>query len=186
LRLGNDIVDRTATREHNPRFIDRILNPEEKARRPAWSLDEPILWLYWACKEAAYKAIRQSRDIPFHHREFIVAADFKTLSFHQEILQLRTRQEEDAIFALATDGDPDRCASQIAAFVTEPDPKAQSEKARTILLDIAATHLHLPRAELSVVTENRIPRLLHKGQVLPYAMSLTHHGRYVAASLAIP
>jgi phosphopantetheinyl transferase (holo-ACP synthase) len=186
LRLGNDIVDRSATQGHNPRFIDRILHPKEKARRTDWSLNDSVLWLYWACKEAAYKAIRQSRDIPFHHREFIVSEDFTSLAWHGDILQLSTRLEDDAIFAVATDGDPRCCHSQIAAFATEADPATQSEKARDLLLVLAEVHLALPRRELTIITENRIPKIQHKTQVLSYAMSLTHHGRYVAASLAVP
>jgi phosphopantetheinyl transferase (holo-ACP synthase) len=186
LRLGNDIVDLAATQGHNPRFIDRILNPEEKKRRPAWALDEPLLWLHWACKEAAYKAIRQAREIPFHHREFIVSADLKSLRYHEEILKLSTSQEAEVIFALATDADPDRCHSRIAAFEREAPPTAQSERARALLLDLATEHLALPRSELAIITEHRIPKILHAGRILPHAVSLTHHGRYVAASLSIP
>ncbi len=186
MRLGNDIVDHAATQGHNPRFIDRILNPEEKSRRESWSLDESLLWLYWACKEAAYKAVRQSRDIPFHHREFIVAPDFKSIGYYAEIFQLSTLQDGAAIFALATDGDPLRCHSRIAKFTQEADPAAQSEKARSLLLDLAAEHLSLPRAELQITTQNRIPKIVHGTQILPHAASLTHHGRLVAASLATP
>jgi phosphopantetheinyl transferase (holo-ACP synthase) len=186
LRLGNDIVDLAAIQGHHPRFIDRILNPEEKSRRSAWSLDEALLWLHWACKEAAYKAIRQSQDIPFHHREFIVAADLRSLRYHSSILQLSTRQKEDAVFALATDGDPGRCHSRIASLTGEASPNAQSESARMLLLDLATEHLALPRSDLAIITEDRIPKIQYAGRVLPHAVSLTHHGRYVAASLAIP
>lgn len=186
MRLGNDIVDRRATAGHNPRFTDRILNPLEKSRRPSWSADEPFLWFYWAAKEAAYKAIRQSRDIPFHHREFIVSEDMTRIVWKDEILQLQIMQDADAIFALATDGQTSQCHSQIAAFPEEPAPALHSEKARALLLDLAALHLSLPRADLTIQAENRIPKLLHQGKPLPHAMSLTHHGRYVAASLAVP
>jgi phosphopantetheinyl transferase (holo-ACP synthase) len=186
LRLGNDIVDRKATAGHNPRFTDRILNPQEKSRRDSWPLNEAFIWFYWAAKEAAYKAIRQSRDIPFHHREFIVSEDMTRIVWKDEILQLQIMEHDDAIFALATDGETAQCHSQIAAFPEEPSPALHSERARGLLLDLAALHLFLPRADLSIQTENRIPRLLQKGKSLPHALSLTHHGRYVAASLAVP
>ncbi|HET9238549.1 MAG TPA: 4'-phosphopantetheinyl transferase superfamily protein [Oligoflexus sp.] len=186
MRLGNDIVDRKATAGHNPRFTDRILNPLEKSRRQSWSLDESFIWFYWAAKEAAYKAIRQSRDIPFHHREFIVSDDMTRIVWKDEAFQLQLIEDADAIFALATDGQTCQCRSQRAAFPEEPTPALQSEKARALLLDLAATHLSLPRSELSFQAENRIPKLIHQGKPLPHAMSLTHHGRYVAASLAIP
>jgi len=186
LRLGNDIVDRKALGGHNPRFTDRILNPIEKARRQNWSLDESFIWLYWACKEAAYKAIRQSREIPFHHREFIVSEDMTGIVWQDETLQLHVMEDADAIFALATDGQKFQCHSQIARFPKELAPALQSEKARALLLDLAALHLPWPRAELSIRSKNRIPQLIRQGQALPHAMSLTHHGRYVAASLAVP
>jgi phosphopantetheinyl transferase (holo-ACP synthase) len=186
LRLGNDIVDRKATAAHNSRFQNRILNPLEKSRRQIWSLDEPFLWFYWAAKEAAYKAIRQSRDIPFHHREFIVSEDLTRIVWKDETFQLQFIQDADAVFALATDGAISQCHSQIASFSEEAAPLLQSEKARALLLDLAAQHLALPRAEMTIQTENRIPKLMHQGRTLPHAMSLTHHGRYVAASLAVP
>jgi phosphopantetheinyl transferase (holo-ACP synthase) len=186
LRLGNDIVDRKATAGHNPRFPNRILNPLEKSRRQVWSLDEPFLWFYWAAKEAAYKAIRQSRDIPFHHREFIVSEDMTRIVWKDESFQLQIMEDADAVFALATDGAIAQCHSQIAAFSAEAEPPLQSAKARALLLDLAVQHLALPRAEISIQTENRIPKLMHQGRLLPHAMSLTHHGRYVAASLAVP
>jgi len=185
LRLGNDIVDRAATAEHNPRFIDRILNPEEKSRHAAWSLDEPLLWLYWACKEAAYKAMRQTHEIPFHHREFIVAPDLTSIRYHQTTLHLSTRHQGAAIFAMATDADIQTCHSQIFAFDLEPAPNIQSDKARAILLDLAAANLLLPRAELSIITENRIPKIVYQSRILNHPVSLTHHGRYVAASLLV-
>jgi phosphopantetheinyl transferase (holo-ACP synthase) len=186
LRLGNDIVDRAATHEHNPRFMDRILNPEEKSRRASWALDEPLLWLYWACKEAAYKAIRQSRDIPFHHREFTVSSDLTSIQYHNEVLRLSTKQDGDALFALATDGDPNLCQTRIGSFAVEPDPATQSARARELLLDLASITLACPLTELSITTQQRIPKILHQGRILPHPVSLTHHGRYVAASLTIP
>lgn len=186
MRLGNDIVDRKATAGHNPRFQNRILNPLEKSRRQVWSLDEPFIWFYWAAKEAAYKAIRQSRDIPFHHREFIVSEDMTSIAWKDESFQLQFIEDADAVFALATDGQISQCHSQIAAFSEEAPPALQSEKARALLLDLAAQHLALPRVDITIQTENRIPKLMQQGRPLPYAMSLTHHGRYVAASLAVP
>ncbi|HYX39772.1 MAG TPA: 4'-phosphopantetheinyl transferase superfamily protein [Oligoflexus sp.] len=186
MRLGNDIVDRTATADHNPRFIDRILHPEEKSRRSSWTLDDPLLWIHWACKEAAYKAIRQSRDIPFHHREFILTPDLSMIHYHQECLQLQIRQEDQAVFALATDAALKDCHSRIFAFDTERGTVTQSEKVRSILLDLATEILQLPLHELTMTTAQRIPRICHRGQVLPLPVSLTHHGRYVAASFATP
>lgn len=186
MRLGNDIVDRKATAGHNPRFQDRILNPTEKSRREHWSLDEPFLWFYWAAKEAAYKAIRQSRDIPFHHREFLVSEDMTRIIWQDESFQLQIMEDADAIFAVATDGRLAQCHSQIAAFPDEPAPALHSDKARALLLDLAALHLGFPRAALAIQTDKRIPKLIHQGKPLPHALSLTHHGRYVAASLAVP
>jgi hypothetical protein len=149
-------------------------------------MDEAFIWFYWAAKEAAYKAIRQTRDIPFHHREFIVSEDMTRIVFQGETLRMHIIEDADAIFALATDGETSQCHSQIAAFPEEPAPALHSEKARALLLDLAALRLSLPRADLSIHAENRIPRLIHQGKPLPHAMSLTHHGRYVAASLAVP
>lgn len=142
-----------------------------------------MLWSYWAAKEAAYKAIRQSRDIPFHHREFIVAADLQSIRYHDETLHLSVAP--DPVFALVTDLPLVQCRSRIHSFTEEPEPAEQSRKARELLLDLAGELLQLPRAELSVGSEQRIPRILYQQKVLPHPVSLTHHGRFVAASLAV-
>jgi phosphopantetheinyl transferase (holo-ACP synthase) len=183
LRLGNDIVDIAFTAEHNPRFVDRIISPLEKSLFPPLTLNDPLLWKLWAAKEAAYKAIKQKLDIPFHHREFLVNSTLSSVSYHEQTLQLSVMQNGDFVFAVVSDLSAEQIHSRFATFAQEPTADQQSQKARAMLLELAAESLQLPEAELSLQSDARIPRICYQGQRLNVPVSLTHHGRGVAASV---
>ena len=79
--FGVDVVDlrnpRTRGRHHDARFLDRVFEEDEQhAIRTAEDPDAE-LWLRWAAKEAAFKAIgiRRYPDPPpvFDHSAFVVA-----------------------------------------------------------------------------------------------------------------
>ncbi len=183
MQLGCDIVDLLFTKEHNPRFVDRILSPEEGLRFPRIALEDPLLWKLWAAKESAYKAMKQLLDIPFHHREFLVDQDLSAIRYHDTALKLDVQQVGDRIFATAASLGVQTVISRFHAFDDEALPEEQSQQANELLLQAAAETLNLPRSELSLLREQRIPKLMHRGQKLPHPISLSHHGRYVAASL---
>ena len=183
MRLGNDIVDLLFTAEHNLRFVDRIVSPLEKSLFPQLTLSDPMLWKLWAGKEAAYKAIKQKIDIPFHHREFLVNASMTSISYHNQTLLLSVIQTGDFIFAVASDFPAEQIHSRFSTFDQEATPDQQSQKARAMLLELAAESLQLPEAELSLQSDARIPRICYQGQRLNVPISLTHHGRGVAASI---
>jgi len=62
--LGVDVVDlrnpRTRGRHHNDRFVDRIFDPPERKLVMGATDPERALWLHWAAKEAAFKAVGSS------------------------------------------------------------------------------------------------------------------------------
>lgn len=76
--LGNDVVDLISARSMDPtlrpRFLQRVLHPEEEALVAASPDPRLALWLIWAGKEAIFKSTSKAQGHPpvFHHRRFQV------------------------------------------------------------------------------------------------------------------
>lgn len=78
LSMGNDLVDledRDSRLEAiHPRFISRVFTPEEQKKiLEQRDLKEQarLFWNFWACKEAAYKALKRLHpELAFLHRKF--------------------------------------------------------------------------------------------------------------------
>lgn len=76
--IGNDIVDvNKANLESNifrPRFLEKILTPEEQLKVNSSQQPNQIFWQIWSCKEAVYKAAQ--RELSFKRfyspKQFIV------------------------------------------------------------------------------------------------------------------
>ena len=185
MRLGNDIVDLTCVEAHHPRFVTRILNPIELERFAEAHQNPNLLWSLWAAKEAAFKAIKQSQAIGFHHQKFIVAADLRSIQYQQQTLELRLEQDGDLIFALAADASLNQTRSLTLRFEHELAPEEQSLKTKELLLELAAQHLGLNPKELAVASQERIPKIQWLDKILPHPASCAHHGRFLAASLGI-
>ncbi|MCX6129712.1 MAG: 4'-phosphopantetheinyl transferase superfamily protein [Proteobacteria bacterium] len=183
MRLGNDIVDLNFVDDHHTRFAQRILSPIEIDRFPDASQNPSLLWSLWAAKESAYKAMRQTAKIGFHHREFQVAADCQSIQYFEESLALKITQDGALIFALATDVPMTDVRSLFARFEHEPLPKDQSSIASNLLIELASQSLAIDPEELSIIHQDRIPKIQRQGKLLKLPASCTHHGRFIAASL---
>ena len=79
LIVGNDVVDladgRTVGKASDVRFLKRIFNEEERAAIAVAASPDLELWLRWAAKETAYKAVSKLLGTPptFAHRTFVVS-----------------------------------------------------------------------------------------------------------------
>ncbi len=184
MRLGNDIVDLQAARGEHPRFAARILAPQEAQNFAARGSPPALLWSYWAAKEAAYKAYSQLKPTSFSPSLWLVSEEFDTVSFDGEILSLRLKQAEDLIIATVTDQPWEHIYQAEAVFFTEPTPGDQKAEARRLLLGMAASYLGVTGDRLQLQKTQGIPELMLDGQRL--SVSLSHHGRFVAAALHIP
>ena len=75
--IGNDIVDLTSLesigKSRDRRFIARVFTPEEQERIDRSPSPDTTLWMSWAAKEAAFKAVSKSRPgLSFIHRAYVV------------------------------------------------------------------------------------------------------------------
>lgn len=77
IKIGNDIVDLECSPKHkaqDQRFMQRVFTPQEQAAILKANDPETLLWLFWAAKEAAYKAISKIESPPvFSHKLFEVS-----------------------------------------------------------------------------------------------------------------
>ncbi len=186
MQLGNDIVDLKVDSGIRPRFVERILHPEERERYPGIEDDELLVWSLWAAKESAFKAFRQANMRYFLPNRWNVDLKASRVQFETQSWNLEINRSEDAVWAMSISASPQALSSytivsEMRSGTEELSPKEQGEQGRAILHDL------LKRHDLDAVLqkdEHQIPRLLYKDQVLPYSMS--HHGRHVFVCLAVP
>jgi phosphopantetheinyl transferase (holo-ACP synthase) len=77
--IGNDIVDLTSPDSigkcRDRRFIARVFTPEEQERIDRSASPDTTLWMLWAAKEAAFKAVSKLKPgLTFMHRAYTVTA----------------------------------------------------------------------------------------------------------------
>ena len=184
MRLGNDIVDISAAMGQHPRFAQRILSEEEYQRIKAD--DESLLWVYWAAKEAAYKAVCQRGRIAFSPSAWEVSAELSRVRFADETLFLRVERGGDCVFAEVTDGNFAKVVHAQTVFLVAPDPATERAEVRRLALALGQDQLGLGEETLQIRFEEGRPYLWVESQSLRLPLSFTHHGRYAACSLLLP
>ena len=101
--LGNDIVDLTQAdadlQQIHPRFMRRVCSPCEQTFLTCCKHSELTrwLWLHWAAKEAAYKALQRLQPaLPFQPAKFIFdptqkKVGYKSYTFICDIMAKKTQ-----------------------------------------------------------------------------------------------
>ncbi|CAN5215301.1 hypothetical protein BH23BAC2_BH23BAC2_11990 [soil metagenome] len=187
--IGNDIVDlKLASMESNPLrpgFLEKIFSVLELR-----SLDNSTklitdIWLYWAMKEAAYKA---------HQRRFSLLRRFNPQKFIVTGICPQTRDSGKVI----VDGYQYYCQNVITkefihSTATGGDIAANFEtifcpprEIRSTLRERLAQVLSIKSRELCLEKDNNfVPQIIHRGLGLPIPFSLSHHGSYGAFSFQL-
>lgn len=183
MRLGNDIVDLEAAKGEHERFATRILSSEEWDQYQNAGSGARLLWSYWAAKEAAFKAYSQERPTRFAPLRWEVSQNFSEVRFGEDVFKLRLVQAEESVYAEVTDADWELVQSEMLSLKGEPSPEIQKREVRRLAMQLAASSLGLKPGALRVVKREGIPHLWDEEARKSYTLSLTHHGRYLAASL---
>ena len=109
--IGNDIVDLTSPdsigKSRDRRFIARVFTPEEQEGIERSPTPDTTLWMFWAAKEAAFKAASKLKPgLSFIHRAFVVtqprSADSRQVATSRPTANCpRVLTEEESLCSLA-------------------------------------------------------------------------------------
>jgi phosphopantetheinyl transferase (holo-ACP synthase) len=186
--LGNDVVDLSDPETLGPRharFDARVFTREERAALAAAPDPERLRWRLWAAKEAAYKCLKKlAPETRFSPARFAVRLDGETSGTVEaggRRLRVALFREGDALHAVASDeSDPGAALIALAERSGEEDA---SRAVRALAREAAAAELGCRPEELSIEREGRRPRLRRRGGLPELDLSLSHHGRFLAAAL---
>jgi len=191
--LGNDVVDlgdpETRPGARHPRFDARVFTREERALLSAAPDPERLRWSLWAAKEAAYKCLKKlAPETCFSPVRFAVQLEAGRVDCGGRRLRVALFAEGDALHAVATDaGDPEHAVLRVVAALPAGESlDASSRAVRVLAREAAAAQLGCQTDEIEVTREGRRPRLHRRGASVGIDLSLSHHGRFLAAALELP
>lgn len=193
------------------RFDTRVFAPEERGAIAADPRPEALRWAHWGAKEAAYKLARQL-DPKFVFSPARLVARFEVASrtpagsFERrgrlelasgppgrvQAIDLKSFETREWVHVVALAAGSDWGAVVMAV---EPlrsqlsDSEAShaedaSLAVRRLALREIGHELELAAGRLSIGREGRIPTVELDGQATDFALSLSHHGRFVAFAMA--
>lgn len=206
--LGNDVVDledpETRPETFRPRFENRVFDAVER-RAIAHDPDPHARrWAHWAGKEAAYKLARQIDErfvfspgrlaVRFGERNEGASSDSVRhghvalpeglLPGEAGRLELRWTEHDGAVHVIARPGGSDWDAVT-AAIERSGEEESASEAVRDLARARVARDLAIDAARVRIGARGRVPTLEIDGKTGAGAISLSHHGRFVACAIAI-
>ncbi|MEW6273198.1 MAG: 4'-phosphopantetheinyl transferase superfamily protein [Thermodesulfobacteriota bacterium] len=194
--LGNDVVDladpETRAGARHPRFDARVFTAAELAALRASAEPERLRWLLWAAKEAAYKAARKDDPaVTFSPRAFaacLTSRDRATVRHGARLFAVALDADRERVHAVAAIEPGDASGARLAGceripLETQRDP---GRAVRALAIARVARLLGVAEAELAIVRDGRIPRLVRPGGAGVGDLSLAHHGRFVAFACELP
>lgn len=190
--LGNDIIDLpevlASGQARRPKFQNRICWASEVEPLQAWFSDEHCTWLLWAIKESAYKYYIQSGGQPlFAPKKF----RFKALKIEAGLVEGHTEtplgkvQSEAKLAAAHLTTESWSLASHRSSIHRKIFPLSASkqiDKSSELKYLICQQWMEKFGNNTEAVCikkdKHQVPHLYQKGQKLPYAISLSHHGAW--------
>jgi len=145
--IGNDIVDLQAARKQHPRFAARILSSAEQV---AISNNKEQIWLYWAAKEAAYKALKRIfPETIFSPNKFELDPKNNLIRYKGKKLFCRYQITTEYISVeCAVHNNLDQLKSYIA--LKDEYSSNESEAVRELALTSIASFSNIPQVELEI------------------------------------
>jgi len=198
--LGNDVVDLahhgTQPGAQHPRFDARVFSERERALI-AGNPSQPLRWVLWAAKEAAYKAAKKlDRAMVWAPARFEVELDSRLggcVRHGERAFLLRVEQTSAYVHVLAQDSAAlaalrsaasdalhSAASNALHCGVAEHASPDASAEARAFACRTLAARLGISEARLAVAKNGRIPVLCADGALASADLSLSHHGRFVA------
>jgi phosphopantetheinyl transferase (holo-ACP synthase) len=192
LLVGNDVIDlgdpESRLEELHPRFDERVYTDEERATLRASASPHALRWTLWAAKESAYKVAKKlDPTVRFLWRDFVVRqiGAGRAVVTHEtgaiDVLFDRADQWVHVVATLSTDSalSPARPAVWGIRRLNAPDADPSST-VRKWACRALATQAGLSLGDLRIGSDRGIPVALCRDRRLPFDLSLSHHGRFVA------
>ena len=206
--LGNDVVDLmdpdARPETFRARFDQRVFDACE--RRLIAQSEDPHArrWVHWAAKEAAFKLARQV-DAGFVFAPSKLVAHFADpsslgdgrlerrgflelpggpLAFGLGALELRSEETSERIHVLAVPRGADWDAVRFAVERVGDESEA-SVVVRRLAVDGVARELGIDRDRILIGRDGRVPTVEVDGARIPMALSLSHHGAWVACATTL-
>ena len=206
--LGNDVVDledpETLPDTFRPRFETRVFDAVERRAIAHDPNPHARRWAHWAGKEAAYKLARQIDDrFVFSPGRLVVrfegwaddASGESVRHGHVALpdgllpgdagrLELRWTEHDGAVHVIARPGGSDWGAvtTSVESLAPDMDPSAA---VRALARERVARDLAIDADRVRIGARGRVPTLEIDGTTGAGAISLSHHGRFVACAMAI-
>jgi len=195
--IGNDVVDvgdpETRAAGLHPRFDARVFALEEQEALASSADPDRQRWILWAAKESAYKAARRCDPrIVFSPSRFIVrptAEDEATVSVGDRRFRIALAAGRGYVHAVAcVAGAPTDLCTAVATIAPDAavdDAASPSIAARELAAATVGEMLGQPPSNVTIRRHGRLPALWLRDCARPLALSLSHHGRFVAFACAI-
>lgn len=196
--IGNDIVDigdaECLPGARHTRFDARVFCPSELTLLGDSADPDRTRWMLWAAKESAYKAARRlDPRIVFAPSRFVVelrgdgrgTVTAGGLRFCIDLVA--TREYIHAVAYLNAVVAARSCAAVARLDSPGHSPDQPSVAARRLAVATLAEVLEVAPSELAISRDGhdgRMPALHLRGALGPIALSLSHHGRFVAFACA--
>ena len=201
--VGNDVVDLRQPLCQpdaiHPRFDIRAFTTREIALLAASAQVHRTRWSLWAAKESAFKACRKmDPQVRFLPRDFAVHLSGEGGEVVHSLGRFRVwlDRTDQWVHALASQaaekpgfriaGNPsDSFPATVATGTTGAAGTAEddcSERVRELARCALADVLNIAPLEIRIVSQDHIPRAQRRGETLPFDLSLSHDGRFVACA----
>ena len=211
--IGNDVVDlrdpEALPGAQHPRFDARVFGAGERSALERSGARDRLRWILWAAKESAFKvAQRREPDMAFAPTRFVVNLDASLrgcVRHADREYPVSVAVMGDCVHAVAMEASAAGAVrAGVAVCAAEGDVGASLPgcAARDLAAGAIAPLLGVERADLRFARRRRVPELqldpgVHRSwdparrgsveaRVGRVAVSLSHHGRFVAYACWLP
>ena len=211
--IGNDVVDlrdpETLPGARHPRFDARVFAAAERSALERSGARDRLRWILWAAKESAFKvARRRDPDTAFAPVRFVVDLDASLcgrVRHADREYPVRVAVTGDCVHAVAMEppvAGAEHAGVAVCAAEGDVGVSPPGRAARDLAAEGIAPILGVERADLRFARRGRVPELqldpaLRRGwdparrgpveaRLGRLAVSLSHHGRFVAYACWLP
>jgi len=184
ITIGNDIVDlKTQEPRLHERFVERVFSLNEQA---FIKNDLQKLWLCWAAKEAAYKAVRRiDLQAVFSPVKFEVNLEAEYVQHKDHRLYYSVISTSDYVHLICANESEFLTSKNLYSWVDSSDTSTHSVTIRNIAIERIAALMQVTEAAVSITpptVSGKPPLVLIDGAEIKSLISLSHHGRFLACS----